>query len=257
MDKPAVDSSVEISSTYTAPEQSPDPELDEYRRQRQQKRWDKENLSDEELLAKYGKTHDGITEDDIFNQTENIMDPCYRNDWFPGWQKWETLCEHRRKNWLEWTDVDAGLKKFKDLLRSDFGPEIWVSRPRKTPTVMIDDYGYWNPDSNTQAWITLPHRATPNGDADTVTHEMTLDEALRFRRTMKVLKLSKGFKLTKRRWLEKGKKPKNKPVWPSAKGEWPRLVNLITPSSKDHEADGNGFKKHRTLTNRFNLAWWT
>lgn len=66
-----------------------------------QKRFDADNLDDEQHLSKYGQTYDGITEGDIECQLEIAMadHQDYRDIWFPEWPEWDELWQERQKNW--------------------------------------------------------------------------------------------------------------------------------------------------------------
>ncbi|RDI89520.1 hypothetical protein Vi05172_g934 [Venturia inaequalis] len=235
-------------------ERTPSPPLSKRQRYFKQRRWYKRHLSDEDLIYQYGKTHDIITEDHISLEMGTLMHPAYRDDVFPDWRQWEKLCKRRRKNWVKWTDIDEGFQELNDILRSDFGLEIFVSRPGKTPTVEMGGYGYWDPYNRAQAWITLPCRVSPRSDEGEGTREMAQDEALRFRKGMKILMLGKEFKLAEREWWEGGLEPKKKPVWPTAEGEWPRLVSLITPvlDKEDEEDDKHNEDNKRDEDDKHN-----
>lgn len=98
----------------------------------------------------------------------------------------------------------------------------------------IGDYGYWD-TKGTQAWIVFPCRASSADDDAEPT--MAHDEQLRFRRVMKILKLGKGFKLTQRQWLKEGEEPEKEPGWPTAKGKWPKVVNMVIPPADEDDRD--------------------
>lgn len=61
----------------------------------EQKRFDADNLDEEQHLSKYGQTYDGITEGDIECQLEIAMadHQDYRDIWFPEWPEWDELCQ--------------------------------------------------------------------------------------------------------------------------------------------------------------------